>query len=75
MSSGILLSHNKEGNVATCHSEVSQLEKEKCYITSKWNLKNNTNGSIYQKKTKLSMYLLISLTILPAVWSSPSSYT
>ena len=45
---------------------LSQLVKEKYYITSKWNLKNNTNVSIYQWKTKLSMYLLIFLTTLPS---------
>ena len=29
-------------------SEVSQTEKDKYYITYMWNLKNNTNESIYK---------------------------
>ena len=29
-------------------SEVSQTEKDKYYITYTWNLKNNTNESIYK---------------------------
>ena len=32
-------------------SEVSQTEKDKYYITYMWNLKNNTNESIYKTET------------------------
>ena len=36
----------------TVLSEVSQTEKDKCYMTSHmWNLKNNTNESIYETET------------------------
>ena len=33
-------------------SEVSQTEKDKYYITYMWNLKNNTNESMYKIQQK-----------------------
>ena len=34
-------------------SEVSQKEKDKYFITYMWNLKNNTNESLYKQERDL----------------------
>ena len=60
---GMLLSHKKEWNIAMCsnmdeprdyHTKWSKSEKERQIlydITYMWNLKNNTNESIYKTET------------------------
>ena len=63
MYNGILLSHKKAWNNAICnnmdgprnyHTKWSKSDRERPIlydITYMWNLKNNTNGSIYKTET------------------------
>ena len=53
------ISHKKEWDTAFCsnmdgpreyHTQWSKSDKDKYYITYMWNLKNNTNESIYKRE-------------------------